>query len=66
MVTNPAWRKTTFERELYVVVRYGTATKDHIPSYLEKLFGAKGYFCTDTPVVKAYGWQPDAACGTTG
>jgi hypothetical protein len=63
-VTNPKWESTVFERELYVVVPWAS-TKDHIPAYMEKFFGKKGYFCKDTAVVKNYGFEPDPHCGTT-
>jgi ABC-type phosphate transport system substrate-binding protein len=65
-VTNPKWVSSQFERRLYVVVPFATGTKDHIPSNLEKFIGHKGLFCTDTNVVKAYGFEPDPRCGTTG
>jgi len=64
-VTNPKWESTVFERELYVVVPFAS-TKDHIPSYMEKFFGKKGYFCKQTAVIKDYGFESDPHCGTTG
>jgi hypothetical protein len=64
-VTNPKWESTVFERELYVVVPWAS-TKDHIASNLEKFFGKKGYFCKQTKVIKAYGFEVDPHCGTTG
>jgi hypothetical protein len=48
------------------VVRYATNTRDHIPSYLEKYFGRKGYFCGQKKVLAAYGFEPTALCGVTG
>jgi ABC-type phosphate transport system substrate-binding protein len=64
--TNPAWNSTAFHRFLYDVVRYATNTRDHIPSYLEKYFGHKGYFCGQSKVLAAYGFEPTALCGVTG
>lgn len=60
--TNPAWNNTPFRRFLYDVVRYAN-TKDHIPAYLEKYFGRKGYFCKQTKVIKAYGFETTGLCG---
>jgi hypothetical protein len=64
-VTNPKFESTVFERELYVVVPWAS-TKDHIPSYMEKFFGKKGYLCKQTSVIKNYGFEVDPHCGTTG
>jgi hypothetical protein len=63
-VTNPKWESTVFERELYVVVPFAS-TKDHIPAYMEKFFGKKGYFCKQSSVIKNYGFEVDPHCGTT-
>jgi hypothetical protein len=64
-VTNPKWESTPFERELFIVVPFATNTKSHIPAYMEKFFGSKGYFCKNTAVVKDYGFEADPHCGTT-
>jgi len=63
-VTNPKWSSTKFHRFLYNVVPYAT-TADHIPSYLEKFIGRKGYFCKQTTILKDYGFEPTAGCGLT-
>jgi ABC-type phosphate transport system substrate-binding protein len=62
MVTNPAWGATPFHRFLFNVVNWAS-TADHIPGYLEKFFGKKGYFCTNPKVLTAYGFEPTPACG---
>ena len=64
LVTNPAWNSTPFHRFLFNVVNWAS-TKDHIPGYLEKQFGAKGYFCSQKGVITAYGFEPTPACGAT-
>ncbi len=65
LVTNPAWKSTPFQRFLYDVVPYSTSTSDHIPAYLEKYLGRKGYFCKQGGVLNAYGFETTAACGIT-
>jgi ABC-type phosphate transport system substrate-binding protein len=62
MVTNPAWKNTPFQRTLYDVVNYASAG-DHIPGYLEKWLGRKGYFCTNPKVLVAYGFEQILSCG---
>jgi ABC-type phosphate transport system substrate-binding protein len=64
MVTNPAWLRTPFHRFLFDVVNWAP-TADHIPGYLEKFFGRRGYFCKQPAVLKAYGFEPTVACGAT-
>jgi ABC-type phosphate transport system substrate-binding protein len=64
-VTNPAWRKTAFERTLYDVVRWTSGTVQHIPGYLEKFLGPKGYFCGQGKVLAAYGFEPFSGCGVS-
>lgn len=54
-----------FNRFLYAVVPYSTTTSNHIPSYLNKLLGKGGYFCKQTKVAKAYGFEPTNLCGLT-
>jgi ABC-type phosphate transport system substrate-binding protein len=60
-VLNPKYT-ATFIRTLFDVVRTAK-TKDGIPSYEEAFFGAKGAFCKDSNVIKAYGFESTAACG---
>ena len=58
----------TFLRHLFDVVRYDTATADHIPPNMEPIFGAKGWICT-SPAAKQdllnYGFFLLGGCGTT-
>jgi ABC-type phosphate transport system substrate-binding protein len=62
MVTNPAWIKTPFHRFLFDVVNW-SSTSDHIPGYLERFLGRSGFFCKQSKVLVAYGFQPTPACG---
>jgi ABC-type phosphate transport system substrate-binding protein len=59
---------SAFVRTLFEIVRYTTSTGDHIPAYLEPLFGANGWVCT-SPVAKAdlvsYGFIVLPSCGHT-
>lgn len=55
-----------FDRFLYAVVPYSTTTTDHIPANLEGLLGHNGYFCKQTKVVAAYGFEATGLCGLTG
>ena len=66
-VTNPAWKKTPFERFLYAVVPFVATRPDHIPSNLESLLGKKGYLCSKkvASVVAAYGFETTPLCGIT-
>jgi len=64
-VTNPKWRRTPFERFLFAVVPFSATTSDHIPAKLEGLLGKHGYFCKQTKVVAAYGFQTTPLCGLT-
>lgn len=58
----------TFLRFVYVVVRWAK-TKDHIPGYLEALFGSHGWMCASKAAHKDmvnYGFLPSPLlCGTT-
>jgi ABC-type phosphate transport system substrate-binding protein len=60
-----------FVRTVYDVVRFATATKDHIPSYLEPFFASKtaskkGWICSSsrahTDLIN-YGFLPSPLCG---
>ena len=62
--TNPSWNTSIWHRFLYDVVRYSATTKDHIPGYLDKYFGKTGYFCKQTSVLDAYGFEPTPLCGS--
>jgi ABC-type phosphate transport system substrate-binding protein len=59
---------SAFVRTLFEVVRFSAATADHIPAYLEPLFGANGWVCT-SPVAKQdlvnYGFILLPTCGHT-
>jgi ABC-type phosphate transport system substrate-binding protein len=61
-VTNSKWTGTIFHRTLYDVVRFNTVANP-IPSYLHKWIGPKGYFCKQSAVIKAYGFEPSIFCG---
>jgi ABC-type phosphate transport system substrate-binding protein len=61
--TNPSF-PSTFDRFLYAVVPYAS-TSNHIPAYLNGLLGSKGYFCKQSKVVKAYGFETTPLCGST-
>lgn len=55
-----------FVRTVYDVVRFSTATKDHIPAAQESIFGSKGYFCTNKTAktdIAAYGFLTTPLCG---
>jgi ABC-type phosphate transport system substrate-binding protein len=62
-VTNPRF-PTTFKRFLFVVVPWAS-TANHIPAYLNGLLGKGGYFCKQTKVVAAYGFETTPLCGLT-
>jgi len=62
-VTNPKF-PSTFDRFLYAVVPYAS-TSNHIPAYLNGLLGHKGFFCKQTKVVLAYGFETTPFCGST-
>jgi ABC-type phosphate transport system substrate-binding protein len=63
-VTNPAWNGTAFHRFLYDVVRWAPSVRtNHIPSYLFKFLGPKGYFCKQGKILQSYGFEPTPACG---
>ena len=74
---NPSFN-ASFQRVIYDVVRFSGSTPDHIPSYLEKFFGAataatKGYVCANSTAktdLKNYGFRVFANtapthCGST-
>lgn len=55
-----------FVRTLYDVVRFAS-TKDNIPSYLEPLFGSKGFACSNKTAkadVANYGFLTTPFCGS--
>ena len=63
---NKSFKSTGFTRTIYDIVRYST-TADHIPGYLEKFLGRKGYFCsnkTATGLIEDYGFLTTATCGS--
>ena len=64
-MTNPKWNSTVFHRFLYNVVAVRDEHKDHIPAYLEKYFGSRGFFCKSTKILKDYGDETTSACGLT-
>jgi ABC-type phosphate transport system substrate-binding protein len=56
---------TPFQRIVYEVVRFAS-TADHIPTYLEPLFGSSGYVCgkSGQEAIKAYGFLVLPSCGS--
>lgn len=68
-VTNPAWTGTVFHRTLFDVVRWTKTTKTHIPASLGTWLGRNKYFCKQSSVLKAYGFEPlgngPLGCGST-
>ncbi len=68
---NKGFKATGFTRTIYDIVRYATATPDHIPAYLEPLFAAKtaavpGWFCTSptaAALLQDYGFLTISTCG---
>jgi ABC-type phosphate transport system substrate-binding protein len=63
---NAAFKATGFTRTIYDIVRYSN-TADHIPGYLEKFLGRKGYFCSNKTAIgfiKDYGFLTTATCGS--
>jgi ABC-type phosphate transport system substrate-binding protein len=63
---NPAFKNTGFTRTIYDIVRYA-GTADHIPSYLEKFLGRKGYFCSNKTAIgllEDYGFSTVPTCGS--
>ena len=64
-VTNPRF-PAPFDRFLYAVVPYSSSTSDHIAKNLEPLLGKHGYFCKQTKVATAYGFESTPLCGLTG
>ena len=62
---NPAFSQA-FVRTVYDVVRFSTATKDHIAKVQEPIFGTKGWFCTNKTAkadIKNYGFLTTPLCG---
>jgi ABC-type phosphate transport system substrate-binding protein len=62
---NPAFKTTGFTRTIYDIVRYSN-TADHIPAYLEKFLGRKGYFCSNKTAIGLlgnYGFLTTKTCG---
>jgi ABC-type phosphate transport system substrate-binding protein len=66
VVINPFFT-SRFVFTVYDVVRW-SATADHIPPYLEPIFGAKGYTCANATAKKDlrnYGFMVLPSCGKT-
>jgi hypothetical protein len=64
-VINSAWNSTIFHRYNYNVVPYsnGKGSYHGIPANLVKIFGPKGYECTQPKVLAEYGFESTALCG---
>jgi ABC-type phosphate transport system substrate-binding protein len=59
---------TSFVRTLFEIVRFTPSTADHIPAYLEPLFGASGWVCTSSVAKQDllnYGFILLPTCGHT-
>ena len=57
---NPGFT-AVFQRFIYNAVRYDPATTDHVPAYLQPLFGSVGWMCTSATAqqqLQAYGFVP--------
>jgi ABC-type phosphate transport system substrate-binding protein len=57
-----------FTRSLFEVVRFAPRTPDHIPFYLEQLFGSRGWVCTNATARRDllnYGFIILPVCGRT-
>jgi ABC-type phosphate transport system substrate-binding protein len=67
VVINNAWNRTVFRRYVYDVVPFSSArgNVNHIAPNLVKFFGPKGYWCTHTSVLSAYGFEPTEFCGSS-
>jgi hypothetical protein len=67
---NTAFKKTTFTRTIYDVVRWTAGTPGHLPKALVPFFAAKaskGYVCTNKTAITEiadYGFLPNASCGS--
>ena len=61
---NPSF-SAAFVRNVYNVVRQDTTTTDQIPAYEEPVFGSGKFICTQTTIVKNYGFLPlsGSQCG---
>ncbi len=63
---NPSF-SAAFVRTVFNVVRQDTTTTDQIPAYEEPIFGTGKFLCTQTTIVKNYGFLPlsGSQCGAT-
>ena len=59
--------QTSFGNPVSDVVRFDATTTNHIPAYLEPIYGASGWACTSTTAkadLKHYGYLLSPLCGT--
>jgi ABC-type phosphate transport system substrate-binding protein len=67
---NTAFKKTSFTRTIYDVVRWTAGTPGNLPKALVPFFGskaAKGYVCTNKTAIAEiadYGFLPTVTCGS--
>jgi ABC-type phosphate transport system substrate-binding protein len=67
---NAAFKKTTFTRTIYDVVRWTKGTPGNLPAKLVPFFGSKaagGFVCKNTTAIAEiadYGFLPTATCGS--
>ena len=65
-VINPSFYGTSYGNPISDVVRYDSTTTDHIPAYLEPIYGAHGWACTSKTAkadLKNYGFVLLPTCG---
>jgi ABC-type phosphate transport system substrate-binding protein len=63
---NQGFYQTSYGNPISDVVRYDSTTTDHIPAYLEPIFGVSGWACTNTTAkadLKNYGFVLSPLCG---
>lgn len=66
-VINPNFT-AAFQRQIFDVVKFSTATANHIPGYLNGIFGSTGWVCTNATAktdLKNYGFRVLSTCGAT-
>jgi ABC-type phosphate transport system substrate-binding protein len=65
---NPKWNNTAFHRYVYDVVPFGNNRGSYqgIPANLVKIFGPKGFECSQHSVLEDYGFEVTPLCGHTG
>jgi hypothetical protein len=65
-VISQGFSQTSYGNPISDVVRYDSTTTDHIPAYLEPIFGVSGWACTSATAkadLKNYGFLLSPLCG---